>query len=43
MHGFKAILLKDAGFVAIRADITYLTVAAAIMITIATMLFKRTL
>ena len=43
VHGFKAILLKDAGFVAIRTDLLYLTVAAAIMITIATALFKRTL
>src|SRR5271168_1909104 len=30
VHGFKAILLKDAGFVAIRADLFYLTVAAAV-------------
>jgi ABC-2 type transport system permease protein len=43
VHGFKAILLKDAGFVAIRADLAYLTIAAAVMITIATALFKRTL
>jgi len=43
VHGFKALLLKDAGFVAIRADLAYLTIAAAVMITIATMLFKRTL
>ncbi len=43
VDGFKAILLKDAGFVAIRADLFYLTVAAVIMITIATALFKRTL
>jgi ABC-2 type transport system permease protein len=43
VHGFKALLLKDAGFVAIRADLAYLTIAAAAMITIATMLFKRTL
>jgi len=43
VHGFKALLLKDAGFVAIRADPAYLTLAAMVMITIATMLFKRTL
>jgi len=43
VHGFKALLLKDAGFVAIRADLAYLTISAAVMITIATMLFKRTL
>ena len=43
VDGFKAILLKDAGFVAIRADLFYLTIAAVAMITIATALFKRTL
>jgi len=43
VHGFKALLLKDAGFAAIRGDLAYLTIAAAVMITIATMLFKRTL
>jgi ABC-2 type transport system permease protein len=43
VHGFKAILLKDAGFVAIRMDLLYLTVAAMVMITVATALFKRTL
>ncbi len=43
VHGFKALLLKDAGFTAIRMDIVYLTLMAAIMITIATALFKRTL
>ncbi len=43
VHGFKAILLKDAGFVAIRADLAYLLIGAGVMITIATALFKRTL
>jgi len=43
VHAFKSILLKDAGFVAIGSDLAYLTVAAAGMITVATMLFKRTL
>lgn len=43
VHGFKALLLKDAGFAAIRGDLAYMTIAAAVMITIATMLFKRTL
>src|SRR6202158_4302382 len=28
VHGFKALLLKDAGFVAIRMDLLYLTVSA---------------
>ena len=43
VHGFKALLLKDAGFVAIRADLLYLMVSATVMISIATALFKRTL
>src|SRR5215469_4638636 len=43
VHGFKALLLKDAGFVAIGADLVYLGIAAVVMITIATALFKRTL
>jgi ABC-type multidrug transport system permease subunit len=43
VHGFKAILLKDAGFAAIRADLAYLLIAAVAMISIATALFKRTL
>jgi ABC-2 type transport system permease protein len=43
VHGFKAILLKDAGFIAIRADLAYLLIAAVAMLTIATALFKRTL
>jgi ABC-type multidrug transport system permease subunit len=43
VHAFKAVLLKDAGFVAIRADLAYLLIAAVVMISIATALFKRTL
>jgi ABC-2 type transport system permease protein len=43
VHAFKALLLKDAGFVAIRGDLAYMVISAAIMITIATALFKRTL
>jgi ABC-2 type transport system permease protein len=43
VHGFKALLLKDAGFVAVRMDLLYLTVSAFLMITLATALFKRTL
>ena len=43
VHGFKAILLKDAGFAAIRSDLLFLMVSATIMISIATALFKRTL
>ena len=43
VDGFKAVLLKDAGFVAIRMDLFYLTLAATVMIIVATALFKRTL
>jgi ABC-2 type transport system permease protein len=43
VHGFKAILLKEAGFAAIRGDLAFLLIAATVMITIATALFKRTL
>ncbi len=43
VHGFKAILLKEAGFNAIAGDVAFLTIAAVTMMTIATMLFKRTL
>jgi len=43
VHGFKAILLKEAGFTAIRGDLAFLMIAATVMITIATALFKRTL
>src|SRR5208337_1585721 len=43
VHGFKSLLLKETGFVAIRADLAYLLIAAVVMITIATALFKRTL
>jgi ABC-2 type transport system permease protein len=43
VHGFKAILLKEAGFTAIAGDVAYLTIAAVLMMTLATMLFKRTL
>ena len=43
VHAFKALLLKDAGFVAIRGDLAFMLISATIMITIATALFKRTL
>ncbi len=43
VHGFKAVLLKEAGFAAIRGDLLFLTGSAVIMLTIATLLFKRTL
>ncbi len=43
VHAFKALLLKEAGLVAIWHDLAFLTLFAAIMISIATPLFRRTL
>ncbi|MGI9102956.1 MAG: ABC transporter permease [Terriglobales bacterium] len=43
VHGFKALLLKQAGFTAIWHDLLFLTLFAAITISIAAPLFKRTL
>src|ERR1051326_2211874 len=43
VHGFKALLLRNAGFAAISADLLYLSLFAALMLTGATLLFKRTL
>ena len=43
VHGFKAVLLKGAGFAAIWGDLLYLSVFAAVMLTSTTLLFKRRL
>src|ERR1700727_809820 len=43
IHGFKAILLKDGGFVAIRGDLAFLTIFGIATLFISTPLFKRTL
>ena len=43
VHGFKALLLKEAGLAAIWYDLFFLTLFAAVMLSIATPLFKRTL
>ncbi len=43
VHAFKALLLKEAGFNAIWYDLLFLTLFAAVMISIATPLFRRTL
>ena len=43
VHGFKALLLKDANFGAIWLDIVVLTVFALVTMAIATPLFKRSL
>jgi ABC-2 type transport system permease protein len=43
VHGFKSIILKDAGIVSIWPDLLYLGAFAFVMLTGATLLFKRTL
>jgi len=43
IHGFKAILLKDGGFVAIRFDLFYLFAFGIGTLLVASSLFKRTL
>jgi len=43
VHGFKAILLKDGGFVAIQYDLLYLFTFGIGTLLLATPLFKRTL
>jgi ABC-2 type transport system permease protein len=43
VHGFKALLLKEAGLVAIWPDILYLSIFAVVTLAVAVPLFKRTL
>jgi ABC-2 type transport system permease protein len=43
VHGFKEVLLKDGGFVAIRYDLLFLFVFGITALLLATPLFKRTL
>jgi len=43
VHGFKALLLKEAGFAAVIPDILYLFIFGTVALAIATPLFKRTL
>jgi ABC-2 type transport system permease protein len=43
IHGFKSLLLKEAGLSAIVPDMIYLSVFAFVTLAIATPLFKRTL
>src|SRR2546427_11342652 len=43
IHGFKALLLKEAGFLAIVPGMIYLSLFAVVTLTVATPLFKRTL
>jgi ABC-2 type transport system permease protein len=43
VHAFKELLLKNAGFSAIAYDLAFLLVFTIIMMTLATLLFKRSL
>jgi ABC-2 type transport system permease protein len=43
VHGFKAILLKDCGFAAIRFELLFLVGFGIATLAVATPLFKRTL
>jgi ABC-2 type transport system permease protein len=43
VHAFKALLLKEAGVAALWHDLVFMAIFAAVMISIATPLFKRTL
>jgi ABC-2 type transport system permease protein len=43
VHAFKSLLLKNTGFAAITYDLGFLMIFAAVAMTAATLLFKRTL
>jgi ABC-2 type transport system permease protein len=43
VHAFKELLLKNAGMGAIAFDLSFLLVFFVIMMTLATLLFKRSL
>jgi len=43
VHAFKSLLLKNTGFGAISGDLLYLLVFSTVCMTLATVLFKRTL
>ena len=43
VHAFKSLLLKNTGFTAITTDIVYLIAFSAVAMTLATLLFRRTL
>lgn len=43
VHALKSILLKDAGFAAIGGDLAYLALFSVVMMTAATLLFRREL
>jgi ABC-2 type transport system permease protein len=43
VHAFKSLLLKDTGLVAVAGDLAYLVAFATVTMTLATLLFRRTL
>jgi ABC-2 type transport system permease protein len=43
VHAFKSLLLKDTGITAIAPDLAYLVVFSLVTMTLATLLFRRTL
>jgi ABC-2 type transport system permease protein len=43
VHAFKSLLLKNTGFGAVLGDFTYLVIFTVIMMSLATLLFRRTL
>jgi ABC-2 type transport system permease protein len=43
VHGFKSLLLKETGLVAVWQDMVYLTAFAVLALAVAVPLFKRTL
>jgi ABC-2 type transport system permease protein len=43
IHGFKSVLLKDGGWIAIKGDLLFLVVFGITTLLVATPLFKRTL
>ena len=43
VHGFKSLLLKETGLIAVWQDMAYLSVFAIVALAIAVPLFKRTL
>jgi ABC-2 type transport system permease protein len=43
VHAFKSLLLKNTGFEAIAGDLVYLAIFSAVCMSLAIMLFRRTL
>jgi ABC-2 type transport system permease protein len=43
VHGFKQLILKNTGLMAISGDLAYLALFTLVSITAATLLFRRTL